>query len=241
MPRIVRYPHNEAGRDIAVGDIHGHFSRLRKALDAVGFDGRKDRLFSVGDLVDRGPESEQVVDWLDEPWFHAVCGNHDDYAARLVKGNPVDQDNYRQNGGGWFLDLPPSRQQEIGTALAELPIAMEIETPGGLIGIVHADCPLPDWQALHEVLEDPPSRRILSEIEDGCMWSRTRIGDADLGGVSGIRAVVVGHTPLRQPVALGNVYHIDTAGWLPQGHFTLLDLANLSIASEQQDLLTLES
>jgi serine/threonine protein phosphatase 1 len=37
---------------------------------------------------------------------------------------------------------------------------------------------------------------------------------------------VVGHTPLRQPAVLGNVYHIDTAGWL-DGYFTLLDLATL--------------
>ncbi|MNP86343.1 hypothetical protein D3C76_1865230 [compost metagenome] len=41
--------------------------------------------------------------------------------------------------------------------------------------------------------------------------------------------MVTGHTPLRQPVVLGNVYHIDTMGWRPQdgGYFTLLDLASL--------------
>lgn len=239
MPRIVRHPRNEAGRDMAVGDIHGHFSRLQKVLDAVGFDGERDRLFSVGDLVDRGPESDDVIDWLRKPWFHAVCGNHDDYAVRLTKGNPVDQDNYRQNGGGWFLDLPPARQQEIGAALAGLPVAMEVETVDGTIGIVHADCPLPDWQSLRDILEYPPTRRILTETEDGCMWSRVRIGDTDLSGVHGIRAVVVGHTPLHQPVALGNVYHIDTAGWLPQGHFTLLDLTDLKVASKPRNLLVL--
>ena len=58
------------------------------------------------------------------------------------------------------------------------------------------------------------------------MWSRSRIQDADASGVAGIRAMVVGHTPLRQPAVLGNVYHIDTTGWM-DGHFTLLDLASL--------------
>jgi len=36
-----------------------------------------DQLFSVGDLVDRGPESHRVLEWLARPWFFAICGNHD--------------------------------------------------------------------------------------------------------------------------------------------------------------------
>ncbi|WP_035486066.1 metallophosphoesterase [Geminicoccus roseus] len=233
MERIQRHPSNEIGRDLAVGDIHGHFDRLQAALDAAGFDPARDRLFSVGDLVDRGPQSEQVLHWLDRPWFHAVCGNHDDYAVRIARGNPVDRDNYRRNGGGWFLALPAPRQQEIGAALARLPIAMEVETDNGVVGIVHADCPFPDWQSLRKVLQDPPSRRVLAQAEDECMWSRARLERDDLEDVAGVRAVVVGHTPLAHPVALGNVYHIDTAGWLPQGRFTLLDLATLHDAHGQ--------
>ncbi|MBZ0074391.1 metallophosphoesterase [Bordetella hinzii] len=31
----------------------------------------------MGDLVDRGPESADVLKWLERPWFHAICGNHD--------------------------------------------------------------------------------------------------------------------------------------------------------------------
>ena len=47
--------------------------------------------------------------------------------------------------------------------------------------------------------------------------------------VSDMRAVVVGHTPLRQPMVLGNVHHIDTGGWMADGngYFTLLNLATL--------------
>ena len=68
----------------------------------------------------------------------------------------------------------------------------------------------------------------LEVYKDKCV--RRRIEDQDLAPVTGVRAVVVGHTPLRQAVALGNVYHIDTAGWLPQGRFTLLDLTTLEPA-----------
>jgi hypothetical protein len=40
---------------------------------------------------------------------------------------------------------------------------------------------------------------------------------------------------------LGNVYHIDTGGWLTTGRFTLLDLASLKVVSEPQDLLVLQT
>ncbi|WP_156803421.1 metallophosphoesterase [Frateuria aurantia] len=46
-----------------MGEIHGCFSRLEAALALVGFDAGRDRLFAVGDLVDRGPESAEVLNW----------------------------------------------------------------------------------------------------------------------------------------------------------------------------------
>jgi serine/threonine protein phosphatase 1 len=118
---------------------------------------------------------------------------------------------------------------------------MEVDTADGLIGFVHADCPFPAWGMLREVLENPPKRRVLAEVEDGCMWSRARLEEGNLEGVAGVRAVVVGHTPVRQPAVLGNVYHIDTGGWLTTGRFTLLDLASLKVVSEPQDLLVLQT
>lgn len=81
-PLIRRFSRNPLGRDLAVGDIHGYFSRLEQTLNQAGFDPARDRLFSVGDLTDRGPDCTAVLDWLAKPWFHPVCGNHDDYVCR---------------------------------------------------------------------------------------------------------------------------------------------------------------
>ncbi|MBP5140546.1 serine/threonine protein phosphatase, partial [Pseudomonas chlororaphis] len=50
MKRFQRFELNTAGRDFAVGDIHGYFTKLQAALDAIGFNPAVDRLFSVGDL-----------------------------------------------------------------------------------------------------------------------------------------------------------------------------------------------
>ena len=53
---------NQAGRDLVVGDVHGCFRTLARALSQLEFDPSCDRLFGVGDLVDRGPHSEGRLD-----------------------------------------------------------------------------------------------------------------------------------------------------------------------------------
>lgn len=225
-PLIKRFPINTAGRDFAVGDIHGHFTRLKRALDAVGFDPAVDRLFSVGDLVDRGPESEQAMEWLAMPWFHSVRGNHDDYVCRY---DTCDTENWLINGGAWFMGLSSVEQANYAQVFRELPIAIEVETQNGLVALVHADCPFPSWFQLQFALEGGLGGQQLKVVKNACLWSRSRLENCDTNVVEDIRAVVCGHTPVRHPVVLGNVYHIDTAGWLHEkgGYFTLLNLHTL--------------
>ena len=227
VSRVKRFAANTAGRDFAVGDIHGHFTRLESALDKAGFEPSVDRLFSVGDLIDRGPESLDVDEWLlRKPWFHAVRGNHeqmtvDSYAA----GCTGDQcDMHFINGGAWFYGLSSIEQDCYANILQDLPLVIEIETAQGLIGIVHADVPRGSWGEMISALSG--SEFEADHIAAMLLWSRKRITEENQSGVEGVRAVIVGHTPLSQPAVLGNVYHIDTAGWR-DGHFTLLDLATL--------------
>lgn len=219
---IQRFGPNLLGRDLAVGDIHGHFPRLEFALAACAFDPQRDRLFSVGDLVDRGPDSIAALDWLAKPWFHAVRGNHEDYAVRYRN---VDIENWVVNGGAWFQLLPDHQKQRVSEAFAALPYVIEVETGAGVVGVLHADCPTQDWRKLGRALARPGGRSL-------CIWSRARITEGDQRGVDGVRAVVVGHTPLERPVRLGNVHHIDTGGWTTRGHFTLLDLLTLTVVGE---------
>lgn len=218
MNYITRFGLNQRGRDFAVGDIHGHFSKLQTALDAIAFDPSKDRLFSVGDMVDRGAESAQVLEWLARPWFHAVRGNHEDYACRW---RTVDVANWLINGGGWFQELSLEQKLAMESAFSALPVVIEVETPKGIVGIAHADVPSRHW-------DDIPAALTHRRGRDYCMWSRLRIRNEWVEGVQGIRALVVGHEPLQRPVTLGNVHHIDTRGWQPDGYFTLLDLHELT-------------
>ncbi|GAB3393230.1 metallophosphoesterase family protein [Azotobacter armeniacus] len=231
MSKIRRFERNIAGRDFAVGDIHGHFSKLQVTLDAAGFNPRTDRLFSVGDLVDRGPESDQALEWLAKPWFIAVQGNHEELAVQYALTSHVgDFEAYLASGASWFLALPKEEQQAFAVQFAELPIAIEVKTEEGLVGLVHADCPLATWDDFRLALSNPAlPERMLEQIKVHCQWSRRRIDAGDESAVLGVRAVVVGHTWLRRPAVLGNVYHIDTGAWLSdgRGYFTLLELDSL--------------
>lgn len=225
MSLLQRFNINTAGRDFAVGDIHGHFTRLQAALDAVGFDPTADRLFSVGDLVDRGPESEAVDTWLSKPWFHAVRGNHEQMAIEAYRFDPKGAIalGHLGNGGAWLYARSSVEQASYVDLLADLPLIIEVQTPEGLVGIVHADCPFPSWLTLREWAGGGSGFR---GVEECCQWSRSRIASENQAGVADIRAVVVGHSIVRRPAVLGNVYHIDTGGWM-DGHFTLLDLHTL--------------
>ncbi|MNJ38571.1 Serine/threonine-protein phosphatase 2 [compost metagenome] len=223
MSRIERFAINTRGRDYAVGDIHGHFQRLQAALLAIGFDPAVDRLFSVGDLVDRGPECLQALHWLAQPWFHAVQGNHEALAVTHVSGGWLDYAQYRAAGGGWFLDLPAPEQRRFAERFACMPLALQIETADGPVGVLHADCPCASWAEWCEHLQNevPP------KLQEYCQWSRRRLQVDDHHPISGLRALIVGHTPLQQVKVLGNIWHIDTGGW-SRGHFSLLALDSLS-------------
>ncbi|WP_223458250.1 MULTISPECIES: metallophosphoesterase [unclassified Pseudomonas] len=227
VPRVKRFAANTAGRDFAVGDIHGHFTRLQTALDKVCFEPSVDRLFSVGDLIDRGPESLDVDEWLlRKPWFHAVRGNHEQMAIDSHAAGRVSDECSMHfiNGGDWFYGLSSIEQDCYTSILRDLPLVIEVETAHGLIGIVHADVPRGSWGEMISALSG--SEFEADHVAAMLLWSRRRITEENQSGVDGVRAVIVGHTPLSQPVVLGNVYHIDTAGW-KHGHFTLLDLATL--------------
>ena len=218
MSLSTHYPVNTNGRDFVVGDIHGCFDLLSKVLRDIRFDPDADRLFSVGDLVDRGPRSAQVGEWLARPWFHPVRGNHEQMAIDYVRGE-LDFLEYQINGGGWFIGLPAGRQAEIARMFGALPIAIEVGTRAGAVGIVHADCPFDSWQELIAEL-DSEDGEVIADIS---MWSRERFGARIASRVAGITKIFVGHTPVDRDLLLGNVHYIDTGAVFNQA-LTVLPL-----------------
>ncbi|KVP98092.1 hypothetical protein WJ96_05850 [Burkholderia ubonensis] len=199
------------GRDFVVGDIHGAFHLLMKALDALKFDPAVDRLFSVGDLVDRGEYSEMALEFLSEPWVYAVRGNHEQMVLDLYASGKLDEEalafHVKNNGMGWWPKTSPERQAALLAAFSRLPVAMEVETARGSVGMVHAEVPVGmDWPTFIGKLEDFDRHTIKSAI-----WGRTRATRNDTSGVAGIGRIFAGHTPQFEGARrLGNCYFIDT-------------------------------
>jgi bis(5'-nucleosyl)-tetraphosphatase (symmetrical) len=72
----------------AIGDIQGCFNSLRNLLDRITFQPRTDRIWLVGDLVNRGPKSLSVLRYLrqTEPAVQVVLGNHDLFLLAVAEG-----------------------------------------------------------------------------------------------------------------------------------------------------------
>jgi bis(5'-nucleosyl)-tetraphosphatase (symmetrical) len=74
--------------DYAIGDIQGCFSGLLKLLELIKFDEHQDKLWLVGDLVNRGAESLEVLRFcynLQNPAI-ITLGNHDLYFLQRLFG-----------------------------------------------------------------------------------------------------------------------------------------------------------
>lgn len=223
---LKRFGLNTAGRDLVVGDIHGCFGDVEAILKRLRFDEDTDRLFCVGDLIDRGPQPDRVLEWLHKSWLHSLMGNHERMAWLSVHGSSFEREHHKMNGGEWLAQLPAEEQALIASRLAALPLVGEVETPNGIVGLVHADFSYDDWAELHTVDwkrldDDHPFVRC-------CLWSPVRFKSQYRLAVRNVRAVIHGHVTVSGVTVLGNTFYIDTGGWLPEvGHFTLLNLHTL--------------
>jgi len=99
MQQHRRFPLNQAGQDWFVGDLHGEYTLLMQSLERVGFDSTRDRLFAVGDLIDRGPDSRRCLELLKEDWFHSTLGNHEQVLVMGLNDESI-QTRHRSIGGG---------------------------------------------------------------------------------------------------------------------------------------------
>lgn len=80
----------------AIGDIQGCYDELQRALQRVGFDPQNDCLWCVGDLVNRGPKSLEVLRFIRGLGDSAICvlGNHDLHLLALHAGNQKHRDEH---------------------------------------------------------------------------------------------------------------------------------------------------
>lgn len=212
---------NEQGRDFVIGDLHGMFHSLQQQMEQVRFDPVIDRLFSVGDLIDRGPDSKSCVDLLDEPWFYAVQGNHERLMIESILYNdPNAYSMWLMNGGNWSLAHSDNELQMMATKLdQQMPLTITIDV-GHLdnpVGLCHAEFPFEDWQKRQQLTD------IRAADSAPLLWARNQIKMQTDHFVEGLDRLFLGHTPVNNITVLGNCWHIDT-GCYQSGILTMINL-----------------
>lgn len=209
MQLIKTFKENKSGRDFFTTDLHGYYDLLHEAMMLNAFDTTKDRLFVGGDNCDRNPDSTNILDYIYEPYIHSVRGNHEEMLIQAYENKLLGQvaRMLYSNGGEWYWDCNPEKQKAIYEAFKSLPLAIEIESPNGLIGVIHAEVPYGDWEKF----------RNISDIEleyNGeaiAQWARTKYDKQDDSDVKGLYKCFVGHTPTNsgEVERLGNVFFCD--------------------------------
>ena len=219
-------------RVYAIGDVHGCIDRLAALHEQIAEDlavrpVEHAVLIHLGDYVDRGTDSAQVVDWLiNKPPVPAdlivnLMGNHEHMMLSAISGKDADAASHWLSNGGAdsLLSWGLNRAVPAGEWAARIPLQhllflrdLAISHRIGPYMFVHAGVqpgvPL-DQQSRHDMLW----------IREPFLTSR-----ADHGAV-----IVHGHTPRREPAVLPNRIAIDT-GAVVGGALTCVMLENDKLA-----------
>lgn len=223
---LIKYLEIEDHKNVyVVGDLHGCYSMLMTKLKELNFDFKNDVLLSVGDLVDRGPENEQCISLINEDWFHAVTGNHEDFCILGATDFRIEVHHKAgNNGGGWLYKYNEAERIEIVKPFKELPLMMEVKWKGKKFGLVHADLPVQDWDVLKLMVENDDEWHHDRSIRDHIIWSRNLV-NYSYAEIANIDYVFLGHTVLNSHKFVGNAIFIDTGAVFGGGReLTIMNL-----------------
>lgn len=105
-------------RRIVISDVHGHYDTLMALLNAIA-PSQDDQIYFLGDLIDRGPKSAQVVEFVKQNSYACLMGNHEQMMLdSFPKGQvyPPAMQAWLYNGGQETLES----YGELGVSLEHL-------------------------------------------------------------------------------------------------------------------------
>ena len=212
-------------RTYAIGDIHGHLDKLRAlhaliAADRAALGDSEAPVIHIGDLVDRGPDSRGVIDFLmtgqarGENWV-VLKGNHD----RMFSGFMSDPDYHdpRLRRDLWWLHERLGGVETLasyGVADAGVRLLHDVQAEAkAKVPAAHLTylAALPTYHLrgtclfVHAGVR--PGVDLHDQTEDDLVWIR----DAFLDDTRDHGALIVhGHTPVEQVTHYGNRLNLDT-------------------------------
>ena len=228
----------DAGPFDIVGDVHGCATELEALLGRMDWMREGDawrhpagrRLAFLGDLVDRGPRSPDVLRWVmrSVEAGTAVCvpGNHDDKLRRKLGGANVKVAHGLELTLAQLAAEPPGFADEVAAFIGALPHHLVLD--GGRLCIAHA--------GMKHALQGRDDAR----VRDFALYGDTT-GEVDEFGLPvrlnwaaeyhARRVVVYGHTPQPTPEWVNNTINIDT-GCAFGGALTALRWPELTLVRE---------
>lgn len=216
---------SETGPFDIVGDVHGCASELEELLRTLGYavsfavtngvrtvcvtppPGR--RAIFVGDLVDRGPRSPDVLriamQMVEDGTAFCVPGNHDAKFRRWLDGKQVKPTHGLDRTIQQIEAEPSGFKPRVSAFIASLPSHLWLDH--GKLAVAHAG------------LKDTMLGRSSGEVRSFCLYGETS-GEADEFGLPvryhwaaeyrGATSIVYGHTPVPEPDWVNNTLCIDT-------------------------------
>lgn len=205
-------------RIYAIGDIHGRADLLHEVIARIDDDLRRRPIayaaeVYLGDYIDRGADSKQVLDLLARRMVHnhAIClrGNHEAIMEEFLDDSRVLQD-WRRLGGlttlaSYDVTLQPGQTaDDVQRALLKaLPVAHDV-----FLQCLRNNIRCGDFLFVHAGIR--PDIPLPAQDPHDLMWIRQDFLDStrDHG-----LYVVHGHTPVPHPDIRSNRINIDTGAW----------------------------
>ncbi len=211
-------------RFIAIGDIHGCAAALRALLNLIRPQA-DDTLIALGDCVDRGPESRQVIDELLQ--LREACrlipllGNHEELMLNHLDGKPQPDDWLEVGGSPTLKSYSPTKKLE--------------DIPPAHVEFIRS------WGDYFETNSHffahgsyQPDRPLARQHWQTMRWQSLKFGIPE-PHISG-KTAVVGHTSQKSGEILdvGHLLCIDTYCW-GGGWLTALDTTSGQIWQVDRD------
>jgi len=184
----------------AIGDIHGCYDRLLVLMRKIDIDFEQDTLVFLGDYIDRGPDTFEVIEYLtDLKKEHQniifLKGNHEELLEKYISG--PDKLTYLVNGGHTTLKSYMKHSYEDKNIIPE----DHLEFFESLDLFYETE----DYIFVHAGLrEEIP---LYMQKSEDLLWIRGNFiqSDYDFG-----KRIIFGHTPFPEPLIHSNKIGIDT-------------------------------
>ena len=241
----------EYRRILAIGDMHGHFTRLLSLIHKVNFDPSEDLLILLGDYIDRGEENMRCLRWAmemsEKENVIALRGNHEQMMLYYYLLEGREGGIWLPNGGKYskleleaWVKREPDALQKVLEFIKQRPLYHRLFANGKEYIFCHAGL--------------KPGVPLEEQVEDDLLWIREEF----YTDYHGTAEVIVGHTPTPYfdisndyllhnkpneyyPLFLKNhITIIDTGSFLPKGRISCIDVLSGQVWQSDPDYSSIE-